>query len=384
MIPHPNLVAGVLEVLERTFGQRLYADRVVDQVLRANKRWGSRDRAFVAEHSYEIVRWWTLLWHLNGEEVQIKRKQLKSLFETYWLWRESGMPQPKDLGTGLAQSYAPWFDEMASAELGEDWPALAAALNRPAQVILRANSLKTNREAVLERLAGEGIAAELSDVAPEALVLAKRPRLQHLESFKDGWYEVQDGGSQRIGAYLDPLPGDRILDGCSGAGGKALHAAALAGGKADILCMDIEPYKLGEAEKRALRAGVKGLRTEVIRSAADVQRHAGWANKMLLDVPCSGTGVIRRDVDTKWKLQPEHLERTREIQYAILRDYSAVLQPGGLLVYATCSILRSENEDQVRRFLDEKAGAFELREEVRISPEHPHSDGYYVARLYKR
>ena len=95
MIPHPNLVAGVLEVLERTFGQRLYADRVVDQVLRANKRWGARDRAFVAEHSYEIVRWWTLLWHLNGEEVQIKRKQLKSLFETYWLWRESGMPQPR-------------------------------------------------------------------------------------------------------------------------------------------------------------------------------------------------------------------------------------------------------------------------------------------------
>lgn len=126
------------------------------------------------------------------------------------------------------------------------------------------------------------------------------------------------------------------------------------------------------------------MRTEVIRSAADVQRHAGWANKMLLDVPCSGTGVIRRDVDTKWKLQPEHLERTREIQYAILRDYSAALQPGGLLVYATCSILRSENEDQVRRFLDEKADAFELREELRISPEHPHSDGYYVARLYKR
>lgn len=383
MIPHPNLVAGVLEVLERTFGQRLYADRVVDQVLRANKRWGARDRAFVAEHSYEIVRWWSLLWHLHGGEPAIKRKPLKDLFDTYWTWRSEGMPVPSDLDVAVAQSYAPWFAARAATELGSDWPVLAAALNRPAQVILRANTLKASREAVLERLTAEGIEAAMSDVAPDALVLAKRPRLQHLESFKDGWYEVHDGGSQRIAAYLDPQPGDRILDGCSGAAGKALHAAALARNQAEILCMDVESYKLGEAEKRAVRAGVQGLRTEWIRSPRDVQRHAGWANKMLLDVPCSGTGVIRRDVDTKWKLQPDHLERTLETQYGILRDYSDALQPGGTLVYATCSILRSENEDQVRRFLDEQDGTFTLREEVRITPEHPHSDGYYVAVLQK-
>ena len=383
MIPHPNLVAGVLEVLERTFGQRLYADRVVDQVLRANKRWGARDRAFVAEHSYEIVRWWSLLWHLHGGEPAIKRKPLKDLFDTYWTWRSEGMPVPSDLDVAVAQSYAPWFAARAATELGSDWPVLAAALNRPAQVILRANTLKASREAVLERLTAEGIEAAMSDVAPDALVLAKRPRLQHLESFKDGWYEVHDGGSQRIAAYLDPQPGDRILDGCSGAAGKALHAAALARNQAEILCMDVESYKLGEAEKRAVRAGVQGLRTEWIRSPRDVQRHAGWANKMLLDVPCSGTGVIRRDVDTKWKLQPDHLERTLETQYGILRDYSDALQPDGTLVYATCSILRSENEDQVRRFLDEQDGTFTLREEVRITPEHPHSDGYYVAVLQK-
>jgi 16S rRNA (cytosine967-C5)-methyltransferase len=383
VIPHPNLVAGVLEVLERTFGQRLYADRVVDQVLRANKRWGARDRAFVAEHSYEIVRWWSLLWHLHGGEPAIKRKPLKDLFDTYWTWRSDGMPVPSDLDVAVAQSYAPWFAARAATELGSDWPVLAAALNRPAQVILRANTLKASREAVLERLTAEGIEAAMSDVAPDALVLAKRPRLQHLESFKDGWYEVHDGGSQRIAAYLDPQPGDRILDGCSGAAGKALHAAALARNQAEILCMDVESYKLGEAEKRAVRAGVQGLRTEWIRSPRDVQRHAGWANKMLLDVPCSGTGVIRRDVDTKWKLQPDHLERTLETQYGILRDYSDALQPGGTLVYATCSILRSENEDQVRRFLDEQDGTFTLREEVRITPEHPHSDGYYVAVLQK-
>lgn len=149
MIPHPNLVAGVLEVLERTFGQRLYADRVVDQVLRANKRWGARDRAFVAEHSYELVRWWGLIWHLHGTEPVVKRKQLKELFDTYWTWRTEGMNVPADLDVALAQSYAPWFAERASAELGTDWPVLATALNRPAHVVLRANTLKTTREAVL-------------------------------------------------------------------------------------------------------------------------------------------------------------------------------------------------------------------------------------------
>ncbi|NDA28323.1 MAG: RsmB/NOP family class I SAM-dependent RNA methyltransferase [Flavobacteriia bacterium] len=380
---YPNLVAGVLEVLEWSFGKGWYADRVVDKVLRANKKWGARDRAFVAQHSYEMVRWWRLLWALLGEEPSLKRKKLKELFELYWAWQvEETLVLPEDLPLGVRESYPAWLDARADAALGAQWPALAHALNQPAQVILRVNTLRSTRERVLERLAAEGIEAEASDVRPEAIVLSKRPRLQHLPSFQEGWYEVQDGGSQCIAPYVDPQPGDRILDGCSGAGGKALHMAALMQNRGEILCMDIEAYKLGEAVKRAQRAGVSILTTKHIVHTADVLERGAWADKMILDVPCSGTGVIRRDVDTKWKLLPEHLERTLEVQARILQRYPGALRVGGRLVYATCSILPEENEAQVEAFVKAQP-QFSLEEMVRISPAHAHSDGYFVAVLTK-
>jgi len=382
MKPYPNLVAGVLEVLEWSFGKGWYADRVVDKVLRANKKWGARDLAFVAQHSYEMVRWWRLLWELKGEEVTLKRKKLKELFELYWAWQVEGSLILPEFSLGVAQSYPEWLDARAAGALGARWPALATALNQPAQVILRTNTWKATREQVLDRLGQEGVEAAASDLRPEAIVLAKRPRLQHLGSFQDGWYEVQDGGSQCIAPFVDPQPGDRILDGCSGAGGKALHLAALMQNQGEILCMDVEAYKLSEAEKRASRAGIDILKTGHIQHTADVTAQGAWADKMLLDVPCSGTGVIRRDVDTKWKLQPEHLERTCELQAHILDRYPAALKPGGRLVYATCSILPEENEAQVASFVKAHP-EFTLEEEVRISPEHAHSDGYFVAVLTK-
>ena len=380
---YPNLVAGVLEVLEWSFGKGWYADRVVDKVLRANKKWGARDRAFVAQHSYEMVRWWRLLWALKGEEPTLKRKKLKELFELYWAWKmEATLTLPSDLPMGILESFPPWLDDRGLEAYGEKWPSMAHALNAQAQVILRVNTLKATREKVLDRLAAEGIEAEASDLRPEAIVLAKRPRLQHLSSFQEGWYEVQDGGSQCIAPYLDPQPGDRILDGCSGAGGKALHAAALMKNQGEILCMDIEGYKLSEASKRAQRAGVHILQTGLIAHTADVLERGAWADKMLLDVPCSGTGVIRRDVDTKWKLQPEHLERTLQLQANILHRYPDALKPGGRLVYATCSILPEENEAQIDAFVKAQP-QFTLEEQVRISPENAHSDGYFVAVLHK-
>jgi len=384
MKPYPNLVAGVLEVLEKAFGKRLYADKVLQQVLRANKKWGSRDRAFVAEHSYEMVRYWRLIWHLADAEPSLKRKHLKRLFEVYWQWREDGRPLPEDLPLGVRESFPEWLDELASAELGDAWPDVAVALNRPSHVILRCNSLHGTREDVLSTLTSEGIDASISDVAPDALVLAKRPKLQRLNSFQDGLYEVQDGGSQLLASYLELQPGMKLLDGCSGAGGKALHAAALMRNHGEILCMDVQERKLSELNKRAARNGVNIIRTEHIRSAADVTQHEGWADAMLLDVPCSGTGVIRRDVDTKWKLKPEHLDRTRDLQRQILHKYPEALRSGGRLVYATCSILRSENEDQVADFMAAQGDAFELIEQKRISPEHPHSDAYFVAVFRKR
>jgi 16S rRNA (cytosine967-C5)-methyltransferase len=410
---YPNTVAGVYEVLERSFGGVHYVHTVLDQVLRANKKWGARDRGFVAEHSYEMVRQWRKLWALDafirGEkplkaEPSLKRKDIKRLFWVYWLvirgeelpsWVEYGLELEegaRDAALAAAsawpiewsESYAPWFVERVSAEVGQEkWEKLAVALNTPTSVILRVNTLRVSREQAFDNLLAEGIQVEMSDIADTALRVVGRPNLMKTASFLRGEFEVQDGGSQVIPNFLEARAGMKILDACSGAGGKTLQMAADAGNAAEIIAMDVEPFKLKELEKRAERAGVRCIRTAPIKTARDVQRLAEWADALLLDVPCSGTGVIRRDVDTKWKLKPEHLERTLDTQAQILRTYPDALKVGGKLVYATCSILPSENERQIERFMEEFPGKYRLIEQKTIDPFHQDSDGYFVAVLEK-
>ena len=410
---HPNTVAGVYEVLERSFGGVHYVHNVLDQVLKFNKKWGSRDRSFVAEHTYEIVRNWRKLWALDAflqgqkplkSEPSLKRKDIKRLFWVYWTvlrgesvppWAE-GVRAPEEESRAAAvaaardwpiqwsQSYPAWFEERVVAEVGpEKWGRLAVALNEPTSVILRVNALRGTRDQVLAELRSEGIDVELSDVGPWALRVVGRPSLTKTAAFARGAFEVQDGGSQRIAPFVEARPGMKILDACSGAGGKTLQLAADAGNSAEIIAMDVEPFKLKELEKRAERAGVSTIRTALIKTARDVQRLEGWADAVLLDVPCSGTGVIRRDVDTKWKLRPEHLERNQDMQAQILRTYPDALKVGGRLVYATCSILPSENERQVERFLEEHPGQYRLVHQETLDPYHADSDGYFVAVLEK-
>ncbi|CAI8274462.1 MAG: Ribosomal RNA small subunit methyltransferase B [Owenweeksia sp. TMED14] len=381
---HQNLVNGVLEILHLSFSSTIYADKIIDKSLRANKKWGSRDRAFVAHHSYEIIRWWRLLWFLKGETPILKREKLNELFEVYWDWAiHKSLLIPSDTPVGVFESFPAWLDELGSNQFKKKWPFMANALNKKAHVILRVNTLRASRDEVLLQLAEENVEAQISEITPEAIVLIKRQQLKNLQSFKSGLYEVQDGGSQLISNFLEAVPGDRILDCCAGAGGKALSLASKIKNIGEILCLETEKSKLTELELRAKRSGAKCIRTKLIRGSGYLKTHFEWADKILLDVPCSGTGVIRRDVDVKWKLKPEHLEKTLKLQQEIISSFSPCLKPGGLLVYATCSILEAENELQIREFLKSKGDLFELKHEERISPSNVHSDGYYVAVLKK-
>lgn len=394
----PNTVAGVIEALETSFGMNIYADKVVDRLLKRNKKWGSRDRAFVAEHTYEIVRNWRLLWWILDQEPELKRKTLWKLVGVYFLWRGVELPDwpkfdtirdfdiqarlnelPEDIG--IVESFPEWMNARMSEELGDDWRQIAHALNEEARVYLRVNHIKSTEEDVIHALKEAGIKAQPVPDQPGALFIEGRPRLNRIEAFQEGWFEVQDAGSQTIAPYVGVEPGMRVIDACSGAGGKALHMADLMKGKGEIICMDIEERKLSELEKRAERAGIDFISTHPITDRKFTQRFYEWADRLLLDVPCSGTGVIKRDPDTKWKLQPEHLERTMEIQEEILDRYTDMLKPGGEVVYATCSILKSENEDQVSKFLVNRSG-FELIEDKRVHPSS-YSDGFYMARIRK-
>lgn len=391
---HRNLVAGLLEALEWSFGKDVYIDKVLEQLFRRNRRWGKRDRAFISEHAYTIVRHWRLLWHLTGMPPSLKRKDLWKLFVRYVQWK--GLPLPdwkefegqeawsstnmKDEPVELRESYPDWLAERAQQELGKDWTVLAKALNAPAQMVGRTNTLKIERAELLQRLKEEGAEVLPWKENETGLIFKERISVARLNSFAEGLFEIQDGGSQQIAPLLQVEAGMRVIDACAGAGGKSLHLAALMNNKGRIQAMDVDERKLHELQKRATQQGVDIIECQAISETA-LQSLEGWADRLLLDVPCSGTGVIKRKPDTKWKLKPEYLDNILSTQSEILDTYSSMLRAGGLMVYATCSILPSENEKQVDSFLQSRP-EFELIEQERILPRQG-SDGYFAALIKK-
>lgn len=391
---HRNLVAGVLEALEWSFGKDVYIDKVLEQLFRRNRKWGKRDRAFVAEHSYTIVRHWRLLWHLMGTEPVTKRKQLWKLFQVYAKWKELPIPNwevfenhelpafpPLDsLPLEIKESFPDWLSELASTEIGSAWTSIAHELNGDSALVIRANTLKISRKELQVKLSDLGLESLELSWNQEGLILHKRVATTSLDLFKNGFFEVQDGGSQSIAPLLQVEQGMTVIDACAGAGGKALHTATLMKDHGRIVCMDVESRKLSELERRAERQGFKSIETRSI-SPGSIDEFISTADRLLLDVPCSGTGVIKRKPDTKWKLKPEYLENVIQTQASILRNYSRMLKSGGLMVYATCSILPSENEKQVENFIGENE-AFQLLEQHSLSPQFG-SDGYYMALLKK-
>ncbi|MCZ8215023.1 MAG: class I SAM-dependent methyltransferase, partial [Cyclobacteriaceae bacterium] len=189
-------------------------------------------------------------------------------------------------------------------------------------------------------------------------------------------------GSQAIAPFLQVEPGMRVIDACAGAGGKTLHLAALMQNKGRIISMDTEEWKLTELKLRARRAGVGNVETRVIESTKTIKRMEKMGDRVLLDVPCSGLGVLRRNPDAKWKLSPEFIEKVIDLQKNILHDYSMMVKPGGKLVYSTCSLMPTENEKQVATFLANNPD-FTLEEEKHIWPSEGF-DGFYMARVVRK
>ena len=212
--------------------------------------------------------------------------------------------------------------------------------------------------------------------------LIGRTNVIRLGSFRKGLYEVQDAASQRIAPFLQVESGQLVIDACSGAGGKALHLAALMEDKGKIIAMDVEGWKLEEVKKRATRAGVKSITTEFIRGNKTIKNWQNRADRVLLDAPCSGLGVLRRHPGTKWKLTLQDYEEVKSVQADILDRYSRMVKPGGKLVYATCSLMPGENEEQVKLFLSDHP-EFELEEQQRTWPSEGW-DGFFMARMVRK
>jgi len=389
---HRTTSAAVIQSLDEIFNGSHYADKVIERVLKQNPKWGSRDRRFIAETTYNIVRWHRLLRELSGSDdywrIFAAWMHLQGIELPQWTefasirfdhWKER-LESAKQIRK-IRESIPDWIDDLGEKELGNAWDKELHALNEEARVVLRTNTLRINRRDLQRVLNDEGVKTESLSIHRDALALVQRQNVFQLQSFKEGLFEVQDGGSQLIAPFVEAEPGMRVIDACAGAGGKTLHLAALMENKGRILAMDSEGWKLEELKKRARRSGAGNIETRVIESSKVVKRLEKSADRLLLDVPCSGLGVLKRNPDAKWKLSEEFITRVRNTQQSILSDYSKMVKPGGMMVYSTCSVLPSENEEQVRSFLStENNGGFELVDEKKLLPSEGF-DGFYMARL---
>ena len=392
----PLLVRAVVEALFSIFCENRHADKVIEFVLRNNRKAGSRDRAFIAENTYEIVRYYRLyaeilghtpashwdFWQICGIHFALSGYgNLPNLIEFKDLKVEEIIAKRDALYSQRAvrESIPDWLDALGQQELPTVWNDTLTQLNKPAKVVLRTNRLKTDREALKKVLAAENI--ETSAVGEgDSLVLNRRQNVFQSKVFKDGWFEVQDFSSQLVAPLLAPAPGMRVVDACAGSGGKTLHLAAIMKNKGSIIALDTYAWKLDALRQRARRAGATNIEARTIESSKTIKRLHGSSDRLLLDVPCSGLGVLRRNPDSKWKLTLEQIDQLRATQKELLRAYSPIVKPGGRMVYATCSILPSENEQQVTEFLNSEAGRdFKMLEEKRILPQDAGFDGFYMA-----
>lgn len=400
---HRNLTFAVIDSIRDIFNEGVYADKAVEKALKRDKRWGARDRKFVAETIYEIVRWNRLYAEIAEVKTPYKRDDIWRIFSVWCILRGIALPDWNQIGDvpvrrikgrfddlskirKYRESVPDWMDELGVSELGEAlWSKEIAAQNQQADVILRTNTLNISKEMLQKKLRTENVITELIPNHPDALRLTERANVFKTEAFHNGFFEVQDASSQLVAAFLEVEPGMKVVDTCAGAGGKTLHLASLMENKGQIIAMDIYESKLKKLKVRARRNKTHNIDMRVIDSTKPIKKLYNKADRVLIDAPCSGLGVIRRNPDSKWKLQPEFIENIKKVQQEVLQSYSKMVKPGGKMVYATCSILPSENRKQVDKFLTSESGKeFTFVKEKNVFAHISGFDGFYMALLEKK
>lgn len=394
---HRNLVFTVIDSLIMIFNDGEYADKVVAKALKKDPRWGSKDRKFVAETIYEIVRWKRLYAEIAEVKETYTRDDIWRIFAVWAVLRGITLPDWKYFeGTPvrrikgkfdelsktrkIRESIPDWIDELGVKELGEEvWTKEIAAQNQQAQVILRVNTLKTTKKQLHAALMDQDIETYSDDRYPDALILKERANVFMTQQFKDGWFEVQDASSQKVAPLLDPKPGMRVVDACAGAGGKTLHIAAMMENKGQIIAMDLYESKQKQLKIRARRNAAFNIEYRIIDSTKVIKKLHDKADRVLIDAPCSGLGVLKRNPDSKWKLKPEFIEEIKRTQEEVLANYSKMVKVGGKLVYATCSVLPSENEKQIEKFLATDFGKnFKMIKDEKVLAHQSGFDGFYM------
>lgn len=413
----PALFAHAENLLRELLRSGFPADSVVSRYFRENRELGHADRAFVAETVFAVLRRRRSLMARCGDSAVPRRLLLVALAcvrgwnlrelapvlkdkEADWFGAAKGM-KPADMPPAVRCDLPDWLHAALARQLGEEeTEALAAALNQPAPLDLRVNPLKGERDAVLARLAADGIAATAGTYSPLAVRLADKPALSQHPLFIDGTIEVQDEGSQLLGYLVAPRRGEMVVDFCAGAGGKTLLLGALMKNSGRLYAFDVSDKRLANMKPRLARSGLSNVHPVRIEHERDakVKRLAGKIDRVLVDAPCSGLGTLRRNPDLKWRQGEDSIAELAAKQASILAAAATLVKTGGRLVYATCSLLAEENDAVVDAFLAAhpqfvqvsaeealaRQGIALEGERLRLLPHRHNTDGFFAAVLERR
>ncbi|PNX53337.1 MAG: hypothetical protein BV458_04905 [Thermoplasmata archaeon M9B2D] len=390
-----ELAPEIFKAIRKVFWNTTYATKAIHQRLNDHQRWDDHKRGMFSETTYDLIRWWRPLWYIIDTEPSSADEDLQKLLTIYLfskkgditeLQKKKGLDVPKVLqriqtvktSRVLRESLPDWLDARGEKELGSRWDRVISSLNTNPNLTIRVNTLKTTGKDLSIVLRKQGIIAESINGTSDALIIKEKTNVFRLPSFKTGLFEVQDVASQMVSRILNPQPSMRVIDACAGEGSKTLHLASLMKNKGKIIALDTQEWRLKQLRKRAVKAGADTIETRLISSSKIYKRMKGTADKLLLDVPCSGLGTLRRNPDIKWKLTATDLDRLQNLQYELLERYSPLIKVKATMVYSVCSILPSEGEEQIQRFLKNHE-PFRLLKEKRYWPDTDGTDGFYIA-----
>lgn len=400
IIVTPEQVNHIAEILQKVMEKNHLTDKVIYYQFKNHKITDEYERGIIAEVSYDIIRWWRLLLEIHNNFPPTRKVDYFQVIGTYFVINKiqlPKMPQLRNIDINYIESQfetlssirkikysiPDWLDQQGFIAYGADWEDELKAMNEIPPIFIRVNRLKIKPTDLSNKLKQEGFDNELVEGAPDALKIKLRGNIFSSQYFKDGYFEVQDVASQFVSMTLDAKPGMRVADMCAGNGGKTLHLASLMQNKGKIIAFDTKEEKIKELRNRLVKANVDIVETRVIESTKSTKRLKESFDRVLIDAPCSGTGSIRRNPEIKWKMNTERLNNLFEIQANLLVNYAELAKKEGIIVYATCSILPSENQQQVQQFLEKKKGQYELLKEQFILPSKTGFDGFYIAQIKK-
>jgi len=394
-----TLLAGTFACVHAIVNRKSHADKALMDLLRSSGKltWGQK--RFLSDTAKQLIRYRRLLEEASGYNME-GEFQLFAFWQMYGVWLllngldHMRYPSLRKFDTEEAtkklksfrnkpvvtESFPDWLWKRGTQELSEHWPALASALNQPASRHIRVNTLRANTEYIINQLSYVGIDAQTTSLSAEGLILENGPDIFDTEIFRNGLVEVQDAASQFVSFFCEPHPESVVADVCAGHGGKALHLAQLMKNTGELWVSDGTPEKLNELSRRAAKAGISNIRKS---TPQEILKQKQKFDLVLIDAPCSGTGVLRRNPETKWMLSESKLQDLIVLQQELLDNYSSLLAPGGKLIYAVCSVLPSEGKAQAKLFL-QKHKEFEHAGEALISPLAFNSDGFYVVRFTRK